>query len=213
MYSKEEPEYQRSYDEKAFSDDILHEYDAPVVEYEGYHKELPKVLPAWLDETRLVCFVVGFFGLVYMIFNIGYFARMISNPFALNLALFLGLAGFSNIMLFPNVLKYWLVNGYRSSSILKTMNTFMIAFSVLLLVFLCSFPVSGLGLSLILVPAPLIFSLFSRNFIDQSYTGNGAQYQMLDIFDRDINRLAWFSFVLIFCTLVFAFVGLFFGLI
>jgi len=213
MYSREEQEYQRSCDKKAMEDDLFQEFDAPVANYGESYREIPRVLPDWLDETRLICFVVGFLGLIFTIFNIGYLARTISNPFLLNLSILIGLAGFSNFMLFPNLLKYNLVNGLRRSSILRSLSSFMIGFSILLLVFLFSFPIYGLGLALILVPAPMFFSLFSRGLIDHRKEREGEYRHIVEIFDRDFRRLAWFSFSLIFCALIIAFFGLLFGLI
>ena len=166
-----------------------------------------------LDETRLVCFLVGVFGLIYTIFNLGFLSSQISNPFFLNLTILLGLVGFVNFMLYPNVLKYCLVNGIRNQGLLRSMNGFMTGFSAALLVLLFSFPITGLGLSLILIPAPIIYGYYSRKYIDQTYRGEGVRFSVLAIFNQDLKRIAWFSFTLIFITLVLAFVGIFMGII
>src|SRR5690606_24639137 len=127
--------------------------------------------------------------------------------------LLLGLAGFVNFMLYPNVLKYCQVNGIKSTSLLRTMNGFMLGFSALLLVFLFSFPITGLGLALVLLPAPVIFVYYSRNYLDQPYQGDGIRFSVLSVFNQDIRRLAWFSLTLIFLVLILAFTGIFLRII
>lgn len=214
MDSEERTQKSKEYQENPYySDDIFHEADLPASGSEDLDPSLLQVMPKWMEETRLVSFLVGAFGLLYTIFNLDYFFQEISNPFFLNLTLLAGLAGFANYMLFPNVLKYCLVNGLHKTSLLKLMNNFMIGFSFLLFVFLFSFPVTGLGLSLILLPAPLIFGLFSRKYLDGSPAGTGSDFTVLQIFNQDLRRIAWFSFTLIFLALIFAFMGVFLGII
>lgn len=196
-----------------YTDDIFHESELPVADFDDLNLSNVEALPRWLDETRLVCFLVGVFGIVFTMINLDYFYQQISSPFILNLTLLLGLAGFANYMIFPNVLKYCRVNGLHKSQMLRGLHNFMLAFSTLLLVFLFSLPITGLGLSLILIPAPLIFSYYSRKYIDRPLETEGIRFQALAIFDQDIKRLAWFSFTLIFITLIFAFLGVLFGII
>ena len=214
MDSEERTQKTRQYrNDPYYSDDIFHEHELPVPEMEEISPEALEVMPKWLEETRLVSFLVGSFGLLYTIFNLDYFFQQINNPFFLNLALLVGFAGFANYMIYPNVLKFCLVNGLRKHTLLQSLNNFMIGFSVMLFIFLFSFPVTGLGLSLILLPAPMIFSFFSRKYMDQPRQTTEAQYSVLEIFNHDLRRIAWFSFTLIFLALIFAFMGVFLGLI
>ena len=120
------------------------------------------VLPKWMDETRLACFICGVFGLVMTILNLDFFYNLFQNPILINLSLLTILSGFVNCLLFPNLLKYSLVNGLRNSRLLKLLNGWMIVFSILLLMLLFLFPITGLGLALIIVPAPLTFALYSK---------------------------------------------------
>lgn len=196
-----------------YSDDIFQESDLPVSEIEQFDMEMPRVMPKWMEETRLVTFLVGMFGLFYTVFNLDYFFHQINNPFFLNLTLLVGLAGFANYMLYPNVLKYCLINGLAKNSLLRTLNNFMMGFSALLFVFLFSFPVTGLGLSLILLPAPLIFGFFSRRYTETTLVEPDEKYSVIEIFNQDLRRIAWFSFTLIFLALIFAFMGVFLGII
>jgi hypothetical protein len=193
-------------DEKTYySDDLFHESELPIADFDDLRPHMEEVLPGWLDETRLACFLVGAFGLLFTIINLDFFYQQISNPFLLNLSLLAGLAGFANYLIFPNVLKYCLVNGLKKVEVLHGLRSFMLVFSTLLFVFLFSFPIVGLGLSLILIPAPLIFSYFSKKYIDEPATTQGIRLSVLTIFNQDIRRLAWFSFTLIFIALIFAF--------
>lgn len=196
-----------------YSDDIFQESDLPVSEIEQFDMEMPRVMPKWMEETRLVTFLVGMFGLFYTVFNLDYFFHQINNPFFLNLTLLVGFAGFANYMLYPNVLKYCLINGLAKNSLLRTLNNFMMGFSALLFVFLFSFPVTGLGLSLILLPAPLIFGFFSRRYTETTLVEPDEKYSVIEIFNQDLRRIAWFSFTLIFLALIFAFMGVFLGII
>jgi hypothetical protein len=129
-----------------------------------------------LDETRLACFLVGAFGLLFTIINLDFFYHQINNPFLLNLLLLVGLGGFANYMIFPNVLKYYLVNGLKNVELLRGLRNFMFVFSILLLVFLFSFPIMGLGLSMILIPAPLILAFFQKNILTSAL-------QLMKVFD------------------------------
>lgn len=214
MNSEERAHRLDKFDDKTYySDDIFHEPDLPISEFDNLQPEISEVMPKWLEETRLVSFLVGGFGLLYTILNLDYFFQQIKNPFFLNLTLLIGFAGFANYMIYPNVLKYCLVNGLKKNSVLRSMNNFMIGFSLLLFVFLFSFPITGLGLSMILLPAPLIFSYFSRKYIDTTGHEVERDFSVLEIFNHDLRRIAWFSFTLIFLALIFAFMGVFLGII
>lgn len=213
MNSEEDNTKKVSYkDQLYYTDDIFHESELPTADFDDLAPRMTQVMPKWLDETRLVCFLVGVFGLIYTILNLDFLSSQISNPFFLNLTILLGFAGFINFMLYPNVLKYCLVNGIKNQGLLRSMNGFMTVFSALLLVFLFSFPITGLGLSLILIPAPIIYGYYSRKYIDETYRGEGVRFSVLAIFNQDLKRIAWFSFTLIFITLVLAFVGIFMGI-
>lgn len=196
-----------------YSDGLFSESELPVDDLGDLTPHIEEVLPRWLDETRLACFLVGAFGLLFTVINLDFFYQQISNPFLLNLSLLAGLSGFANYIIFPNVLKFCLVNGLNKVELLRGLRNFMLAFSTLLFVFLFSFPIIGLGLSLILIPAPLIFSYFSKKYIDEPVATEGVRFSVLTIFDQDIKRLAWFSFTLIFIALIFAFIGVLFGII
>ncbi|MCB0685117.1 MAG: hypothetical protein KDC53_01295 [Saprospiraceae bacterium] len=196
-----------------YSDDIFHESNLPVPDYDDFHPDAEAVMPKWLEETRLVSFLVGSFGLLYTLINLDFFFQQIKNPFFLNLTLLMGFAGFANYMIYPNVLKYCMVNGLNKTSLLRTLNNFMIGFSLILFVFLFSFPVTGLGLSLILLPAPLIFGYFSRPYVDTPIQPADVKFSVLQIFNQDLRRVAWFSFTLIFLALIFTFMGVFLGII
>ncbi len=214
MDTEKNREHRTTYrDHPFFSDDLFQESDLPLADFDDVSPSMVTAMPRWLDETRLVCFLAGAFGLLATLFNLDFFFWQISNPFFLNLTLLLGLAGFANFMLYPNVLKYCQVNGIKNASLLRTMNGFMLGFSALLLVFLFSFPVTGLGLALVLIPAPVIFGYFSRKYLDQPYQGDGIHFSVLSVFNQDIRRLAWFSLTLIFLVLILAFTGIFLGII
>ncbi|MBK8502990.1 MAG: hypothetical protein IPL46_12700 [Saprospiraceae bacterium] len=197
-----------------YSDDIFHESELSTADVDDLALPMEEVLPSWLDETRLACFLVGAFGLLFTIINLDFFYQQISNPFLLNLSLLMGLGGFANFMVFPNVLKYCLVNGLKKVELLRGLRNFMLAFSALLFVFLFFLSRHGLrSFALILIPAPLIFSYFSKKYIDEPVSTEGIRFTVLTIFNQDIRRLAWFSFTLIFIALIFAFVGVLFGFI
>lgn len=214
MDTEKNREHRTTYhDHPFFSDDFFQESDLPLADFDDVSPPMITTMPRWLDETRLVCFLAGVFGLLATLLNLDFFFWQISNPFFLNLTLLLGLAGFANFMLYPNVLKYCQVNGIKSASLLRTMNGFMLGFSALLLVFLFSFPITGLGLALVLIPAPVIFGYFSRNYLDQPYQGDGIRFSAMSVFNQDIRRLAWFSLTLIFLVLILAFTGIFLGII
>jgi hypothetical protein len=194
-----------------YRDDI---FEQPSLPYQSDYRadyRIKNALPAWLDQTRLVCFVSGAIGLLITIVNVGPFFSTIENPYLANLTLLAALVGFINYMCFPNLLKYHRVNGLRKPW-LKPLHGFMIFFSVVLLIFLLSFPISGLGLALILLPAPAVFAFYSGHYVDHDYPLAALKASFLEIFDRDLHKMAWLSFSLIFLGLIGIFFSLLLGL-
>ncbi|NND06256.1 MAG: hypothetical protein HKN87_07740 [Saprospiraceae bacterium] len=207
--------YQEDYKDAYLANDFF-DYDHPYPsrKLDDFIPEIPEVLPKWLDETRIVCFLVGLFGLAYTLFNVEFFYWQIKSPFLLNLSLLVALGGFVNFIAYPYALKYCLTNGIRRPQLLKNMNGFMVGFALLSLLFFFSFPITGLGLSLILIPAPLLFGLYSRKYInqhEQEYTG--IQFPALAIFRQDIKKLAWLTLVIVLTVLLGFLFALVFNLI
>lgn len=212
---EEQAKYQDEYKDAYLANDFFdYEHPYPSQRLDDFIPEIPEVMPKWLDETRIVCFLVGLFGLGYTLFNVEYFYWQIKSPFLLNLSLLVALGGFVNIIAYPYVLKYCLTNGIRRPQLLKNMNGFMVGFALLSLLFFFSFPITGLGLSLILIPAPLLFGLYARKYIDQEHVGHsGIQFPAMAIFSQDVKKLAWLSLVIIMTVLFGFFFALVFNLI
>jgi hypothetical protein len=208
-------DHQEDFREAFLSDDIFPEnHHLPARRMDAMMKDIPSVLPKWLDETRIVCFLVGVFGVVYTLFNLDFFYWQIKNAFLLNATLLFAIGGFVNYIAYPYALKYTLVNHIYKPGLLKGMRSFMLVFSLMALFFLFTFPVTGLGLSMILIPAPLLFSLFTRKYVDFKNTApSKVHFPFGVIFNQDLRRLAWLSFIIIFTFLVVLFFGLVFNII
>ena len=208
-------EHQEDFREAFMSDDLFPENaPLPARRVDPMMEEIPSVIPKWLDETRIVCFLVGLFGLVYTLFSLDFFSWQIKNPFLLNATLLFALGGFVNYIAYPYALKYSLVNNIYKPGLLSGMNSFMVVFSLMALFFLFTFPITGLGLSLILIPAPLLFALFTRKYTNlKNATEKTKHFPFGMIFNQDLRRLAWLSFIIIFSFLVVLFFGLVFNII
>ncbi len=215
MEHEKQSNYQEDFKEAYLSNDFFdHEPHLPSKKLDEFVPEIPQVMPKWLDETRVVCFLVGLFGLGYTLFNVDYFYWQIKSPFLLNLSLLTALGGFVNFVAYPYALKYCLTNGIQRPQLLRQMNSFLIGFTLLSLLFFFSFPITGLGLALILVPAPLIFGLFSRKYINQyAVEHSGIHFPAAMIFGQDIKKLAWLSLIMILTILFGFFFALVFNLI
>ncbi len=206
---------QEDFREAYLADDFFEE-TSPVREVTMFAPEVPKVLPKWLRETRIVCALVGICGLVATIFNLDFFFWQIRSPILLNLTLLTVLMGFLNCIVYPYALTYSLINGIKKVNFLRGLNSMVLGFMIVLVLFLFSFPVSGLGLALILVPAPLLFAWYSRKYLQSEshfMEENGTHYPFGAIFNHDLRRAAWFTFLILFSGLVFVFFGLAFGLL
>ena len=80
------------------------------------------------------------------------------------------------------------------------------------MIYLLSWPIAGLGLALLLLPAPIVFAFYSGHYIDHDYPEVSFKVSFLDIFNGDLHKMAWLSFWLIFLGLIVTFVGLLLGL-
>lgn len=213
MHSEDKARYQEtSTPTSGYQDDIFQQTSLPPQNSYSIEWRVNNAIPQWLDQTRLVCFVIGALGLLLTIINLRPIFSTIQNPFLANLILLASLAGFINYMCFPNLLKYYRVNGIRKKPRLKSLRGFMILFSIGLLFYLFSWPIAGLGLALLLIPAPIVFAFYSGHYIDHDYPTATFKVSFLEIFDRDLRKMAWLSFWLIFLGLITTFFGLLFGL-
>ena len=214
MHSEDKRKYQKaSTFSSDYGDDIFQQTSLPYPDSYNIEWRVSNALPRWLDQTRMVCFVSGALGLLLTIMNLGPFFSTIQNPFVANLILLVALLGFINYICFPNLLKSCRVNGIRKKPLLKSMRALMILFSLGLLIYLLSWPIAGLGLALLLLPAPIVFAFYSGHYIDQDYPEAIFKVSFLEIFDRDLHKMAWLSFWLIFLGLIVTFFGLLFGLL
>ena len=104
------------------------------------------MLPECLEETRLACLLAGIVGVIGTLVQVDDLSSLIGQPLILN-AIILGLlAGYVNVMTFPYVLKYCLVNDLRQAGLLKGLNTFMLAFKIFLGVMYAGFVIAPLNL-------------------------------------------------------------------
>jgi len=200
---------------EAYLSDDLFDVPAATQEMSVLTTDVPQVLPKWLRETRIVCALVGLCGLLATVFNLDFFYWQIQSPILLNLTLLTVLTGFLNCIIYPYALTYSLINGVKKINLLRGMNTMVLAFLAMLLLFLFSFPVSGLGLALILVPAPLLFALYTRKHVrtDAHFIEGEDHYPFGMIFNHDLRRAAWLTFLIFFVGLVTLFFGLAFGIV
>ncbi|MDH3649067.1 MAG: VirB3 family type IV secretion system protein [Saprospiraceae bacterium] len=211
-HQEERLDHQEDFREAFLSDELFGDtYHLPLKKSSTFYDDMPSTTPRWLDETRVACLLVGIFGLIYTLFSLDFFYWQIKNPFILNLTLLTTLAGFANFFVYPYALKYCLTNGIRRPKLLMGLNLFMLVFSLLSVVYLFTIPVTGLGLALILIPAPLAFAIFSRRFPErlELYAKTDKHYPFAVIFNQDLRRMAWLTFIVLF-TLV---IGFFFGLL
>lgn len=204
-------DYQQEYRSSLLDDDLFdHEDHLPSVRIDDLVPELPKVLPEWLEETRLACLLAGIVGVIGTLVQVDDLSSLIGQPLILNAVILGLLAGYVNVMTFPYVLKYCLVNDLRQAGLLKGLNTFLLVFTAITLLYFLTLPVSGLGLALILVPAPLIFALYSRKYIEKYRPETeGVHFPASMIFGQDLRKLAWLSFI----SIMILMGGLFFGLL
>lgn len=200
------------FEEAYLGGDLFHEHaDLPAHQLDSFQAVVPEVLPKWLAESRIVCALVAIVGLTATLFNLDFLYWQFANPVFLNLILLGTLIGFASCVMYPYALTYSLVNGSDRVALLRMMNGFLLCFLGALLVYLLSFPISGLGLALILIPAPAAFALCTRKFLkSERHTAASKAHRPFGlIFNLDLRRLAWVSFILIFSAMM----GLFFGLV
>ncbi len=209
-------DHQEDFREAFLSEDMFGSpYHLPQKKSHQFYDDIPNTTPKWLDDTRVVSLLVGILGLGYTLFNLDFFYWQIKSAFFLNLILLTTLAGFANFFVFPYSLKYCLTNGIKRPKLLRNLNSFMLVFCVLTLIYLFTIPVSGLGLALIMIPAPLAFAIATRSFPDrlELYSKSTKHYPFSAIFNQDLRRVAWLTFIILFTLMVGLFFGLLFNLI
>lgn len=210
--ASDQRDYRKDFEEAYLANDFfLDSEDLPANRVDAFQSDIPEVLPSWLNETRIVCSMVAICGLFATLFNLDFFYWQIQSPILLNLTLLGVLVGFANCLIYPYALTYGLINGTKRIGFLRGMNSFLLAFMAALVLFLFSFPVSGLGLALILVPAPLLFAWQTRRYLDsESLQATSPVHRPFGmIFNHDLRRLAWLTFIVLFSAIM----GLFFALV
>lgn len=157
-----------------------------------------KAFPYWIEVSRVLCLVIGAVGLFSIFINLDFLLWSIPNPIILNFMLLVGITGFSNFIAYPYLHKYTLANGLNHLNLLRKMNSYMLVFSFICFLFLMSIPIAGLGLSLILLPAPVTLAYASRKYLSKTYLNTAAEdYSFLDVFNNDLRRIAWVAFYLV----------------
>lgn len=150
-------------------------------------------LPHWMAVTRFICLLIGGLGFVFTFINIDYLSHLISHPFFLNLSLLTGLGGFASYMIYPYLVSNFVANGGIRLRLLRYLNGIMLGFSIVLLITLLTIPVTGLGLCLILLPAPISFAMSSRKYLRHDRAEQDAKISLTELFNQDLRRLAWMS--------------------
>ena len=155
----------------------------------------PDVLPAWLDTARLLCLLIGASGIFATFLSIGALANLIASGLVLNLTILLALSGFASYFIYPYLLKYTLANGVDQSKLLHFLNGYMLVFSTVLFLILMTWPIAGLGLALILLPAPISVAMTTRKYLSRPIMPSQQPgFSFLALFDYDLRRIAWISF-------------------